>query len=403
MERIKIEGDEKMAEIETVLGYQNIEEKNEKKDTQKIAEIRQKIDELKNKPKKSSIHRIAGKATEEKKLEILNKAGEIFANQKVSSAEREKTPIELEILSLVDQATNEILQKYGLPDFNIPPENVHIRFDKEWEKTKQAGIYNPGKQHAVLQDKKRTRTRFALQSFHEKLHFKSYNSRQMDTEGSTTGYRLGLTIKTRDEEKVLFRNLNEAITEAMTKKYGTKLLDNPLFEDEQVKTKALKARYGNDPVFGDVYFMEKADHHPILNLIRRFLHKPEQKDTYYESFVYEKERQTLDTLIKKLLAKNPEKFKSEEEIMEMFERAMMTGHIHAVGQLIDKTFPKKKYERPRRKRNVSEDWGVGGRYKGARGICGYFVRKIIFNLRIFNFQFCNFQTQTKSSGLKIII
>jgi hypothetical protein len=127
----------------------------------------------------------------------------------------------------------------------------------------------------------------------------------------------------------------------MTKKYGTKLLTNPIFEEEQIKTKALKARYRNDPVFDDTYFMERMDYHPILNFIRRLFHQPEQKNVYDESFVYQKERQTLDTLIQKLLAKNPEKFKDEEEIMEMFERAMLTGHIHAIGQLIDKTFPKK--------------------------------------------------------------
>jgi hypothetical protein len=345
MERIKIEENEKTDGNQPVLEHQNTTEKNTKTDAQNILEIRQKIDELENKPKKSSISRIVGKATEEEKQEILTRAGKIFANQKVSKTERKKMPIELEILPLVDQITNEILQKYGLPDFDIPPENVHMRWNKKWEKTKQAGEYNPNKQHVVLQDKKRTRTRFALQSFHEKLHFKSYNSRQINTEGGTEGYRLGLMVKTRDGEKILFGNLNEAITEAMTKKYGTKLLTNPIFEEEQIKTKALKARYRNDPVFDDVYFMEKADYHPILNFIRRLFKKPEQKDTYYESFVYKKERQTLDTLIQKLLAKNPEKFKDEEEIMEMFERAMMTGHIHAIGQLIDKTFGKGTFRR----------------------------------------------------------
>lgn len=341
MERIKIEENGKMAENETVLEYKKPTPQENDEVTQKVEDVLKKIDELQNKPKKSSISRIAGKATEGRKQEILNKAGEIFANQKVSNMEREKTPIELEILSLVEQAMNEILGKYGLPNFDIPPENVHLRWNKEWEKEKQSGEYNPGRQHVVLQDKQRTRTQFALQSFHEKLHFKSYNSRQINTEGNTEGYRLGLMIKTRDGEKILFRNLNEAITEGMTKKYGTKLLDNPLFEDEQITTKALKARYGNNPAFNDMYFMEKADYHPLLNFIRRLFKKPEQKDTYYESFVYKKERQTLDMLIKKLFAKNPEKFKDEEEIMEMFERAMMTGHIHGIGQLIDKTFPKK--------------------------------------------------------------
>lgn len=345
MESLKLEGNEKIDKNEPVLEYQNTTEKTQKTDEQNIIEIRQKIDELENKPKKSSISRIAGKATEEKKQEILKKAGEIFANQKVPKKERGKTTIELEILPLVNKATNEILQKYGLPDFDIPPENVHIRFDKEWGKEKRAGEYNPNRQHVVLQDKKRTRTRFALQSFHEKLHFKSYNSRQINTEGGTEGYRLGLMMKTRDGEKILFGNLNEAITEAMTKKYGTKLLTNPLFEEEQIKTKALKARYGNDPAFDDIYFMEKADYHPFLNSIRRLFRQPEQKDTYHEDFVYQKERKTLDVLINKLFTKNPEKFRDAEEIMEMFERAILTGHIHAIGQLIDKTFGKETFRK----------------------------------------------------------
>jgi hypothetical protein len=361
MEGLNIIEGENITKNEPVLKYQNSEQPISvsdygaiSKDAEKIEKIRRKIDAVENKPKKSSISRIVGKIPEEKKQELLKKYEDLFADQQKEITERKKTPEEVEILALVNKATNEILQKYGLPVFDIPPENSHV-IKKIFRSDMPKGHFTPNFQSTSL-DSGSSRTRFLMHSFHEVLHFKSYGASQAlkDNIKKLDTYRIGLMIVERDGKKTLFEILNEAVTEAMVKKYATQLLSHPLFEREQNDTREEKEKY-NDGVFDEeAYRIYVKSKRVIRNFIRNLFKKPEQIEYTYEKFVYPDPRKALNMLINKLFIKNPGKFKDENEIMEMFEKAMLTGNILPIGRLIDKTFPKKSTEETGTFRKIGE-------------------------------------------------
>jgi hypothetical protein len=72
------------------------------------------------------------------------------------------------------------------------------------------------------------------------------------------------------------------------------------------------------------------------------------------AYGYSPKRKTFHNLVSKLFTKNPGKFKDETEGMELFESAMMTGRLHGIGQLIDKTFPRKTTEEKGTFRKIGE-------------------------------------------------
>ncbi len=77
----------------------------------------------------SSFERVVGDIPESEKDDVLRARGERFNDQvfeDVRGKEREKTPEEIRIISLVNEETNKIRQKYGLENFDIPPENIHV-------------------------------------------------------------------------------------------------------------------------------------------------------------------------------------------------------------------------------------------------------------------------------------
>jgi len=268
-------------------------------------------------------------------------------------------------MEMVNQTTNEILTKYGLPHFDIPPQNNHIINEKFFENAKLAGNHIPDLQENRLTDKS-VLSFFMETVFHENIHFKSYQDWQIlkNEQNESQLSRMGFMLITRDEGKILFRNLNEAVTEAMTKKYAPKLFSHPLFEKEQKETQKAIADWPAES-FGslpeDIYYLHKKIN--LYNLKQILLRKPARAYSI-QKFSYPEERKTLGILIAKLFIKNPGKFKDEDEIMEMFEKAMLTGNINSVGKLIDKTFPKKNPEDPEEKGTFRQIGELGEDTKG---------------------------------------
>ncbi|MCX6735649.1 MAG: hypothetical protein NTZ13_01040 [Candidatus Parcubacteria bacterium] len=300
----------------------------------KNEEIHKKIDLLYGEagvpPKKSSISKVVGKLSEARKQRILERFEDTFNFQDPHWEEKKKTPEELEIIAIVNNATNEILTKYGLLKFDIPTENNHI-LEKIDEDELLNGQHRPLRQENVLEVNPMF-SGLCRTIFHETLHFKSYGAVQqpdIDNGSELEVYRQGLMIKSRDGKKIFFRNLNEAVTESMTKKYFSKLLSNPLFKKEQEETQALQAEY----------YKEKGREVPEECFVLAIKKGSDGSTSYNgEMFAYKNERHALETLIQKLSERNPERFKDESEVMEMFEKAMLTGNIFPIGKLINTTF-----------------------------------------------------------------
>lgn len=299
--------------------------------------------------KLSSFERVVGKISESAKEQILRDKGERFNDQafeNLKGKEREKTPGELEIISLANQATNDIRHRYGLEDFDIPSKNIHVVVEEAWPQEKTTAMYNSMLQGIAMRERP-SKIAFALTSFHEMIHFKSYNALQITTgeNHKLEPYRLGLVVRTRDGASVYFANLTEAVTEEMTKRFATHLVNDLRFAEEMKQTKDIMARHpravarSGELLFDDdTYYAEIDSKKSWKEAVGRLFGGPGKIHT--SRFAYEEERKTLNTLIDKLFERNSEQFQDREEVFEVFAKGMMTGNILPIGRLIDSTFGK---------------------------------------------------------------
>jgi hypothetical protein len=250
--------------------------------------------------------------------------------------EREKTDEELAILSLVNEATNELRQTYGLTDFDVPSKNIHVIKREKWPKEEGAAFYNSMMQ-AIAVKEEHAKIVFLKNILHEMIHLKSYGSMQITANENPQEheYRLGLTVTKRDGSQLFFRNINEAVVEELTILLFSKLCEHPIFSEEVKQTSEI-AEKGKNAL--------SAEGEKLFN-----------KDTYYaeiedigsnkgrisaNSFVYSKERRILKKLIHKLFDRNSDDFENEQQLFGLFASSMMTGNILTLGKLIDSSFPK---------------------------------------------------------------
>jgi len=298
----------------------------------------------------SSFERIVGNISEAEKEQILRDKGERFDDQafeELKGKEREKTPEELQIISLANEATNEVRRKYGLENFDIPPKNIHIITEEAWPIEKSVAFYNSMLQGIVVREQP-ARIVFMKKIFHEMLHFKSYNAVQVTTgeNPELDEYRVGLTVHTRDGKKMYFANLNEAVTEEITKRFVVKFFDNPLFAQEIQQTRDVMNKYrhavteSGKPLFdNDTFYAEVEGKKSWREAVGRLFGAQEKsKKIITESFTYKSERRILNTLIDKIFERNLDKFQDKEEVFEVFAKGMITGNILPVGRLIERTF-----------------------------------------------------------------
>lgn len=301
----------------------------------------------------SSLERVVGNIPQDDKDEVFRNSKDRFGDQYfeglLQDIEREKTSEEMQIISLVNGATNKMRQKYDLEHFNIPPENIHIIVEKKWPKKGSSGLFNL-KEQSIFVCEKSSNIAFAKIVFHEMIHFKSYTAVQITQEEQPRfqAYRLGLTVQTRDGQKEYFRNVNEAVTEELTKRFIGEFFRDPLFVEEINKTNDVKKKYphtrtsSGEILFDeDVFYAEmrsKAQRRVIDSLSENGDDLDLEIST--ENFTYKQERKIFYILIDKLYTKNPSIFKNREEVFETFAKGMITGNILPVGRLIDTTFGK---------------------------------------------------------------
>ena len=284
--------------------------------------------------KMSSIEKVIGKGlSEEEKAWIMRSYEEKFDNQKfeeLRDLEREKTAEELEIISLANEKTNELLEKFGLKKFDIPAKNIHVVSKEKWIGGRVPAFFKYDEQ-AVVMRAEDWKIIFADNIFHEMLHFKSGTTllAKEGKEGIVFKPRLGFRIYEKNFGREYFANLNEAITEELAKRMTiVSSTENPLFQDEINKMKKMYKE------------------HPQLITNDTLTLKVSPPDATGEtklerhSFPYGRHRNILNTLIDKLYEKNKDEFKEREDVFNLFAKAMFEGNIIEVGHLVDTTFGK---------------------------------------------------------------
>ncbi len=305
--------------------------------------------------RKSSVQRVVGKAHEAYKEGVLKGRGNQFRNQifeGLEGKEKKKTPEQIQIIQDVDVATNELLAKYALPAFSIPPENVHIIHDDQWHDKESAGFFRPIAQAIAVREQP-TNTVFMATVFHEMIHFKSYGAEQADVEGGDLRrYRVGLSLQSRTKEKGhFFTAINEAVTEELTKKHARSLLRHPVLRGEIEETRrtireypnAISYRTGERLLDEDTFCATSHVTKEWNNAVWRYFGtsvglKNVDTKIMVQKFSYPKERQALKILVSKIFQENKDGFTNEDEVFEIFAKAMMTGNMLPLGKVIDKTF-----------------------------------------------------------------
>lgn len=306
----------------------------------------------------SSFERVVGDIPAEEKAQILKEIDEQFNDQAFESLkgkERDKTPEELEIISLANKATNGLLKEYGLEDFDIPPQNIYVIEEEHWpEDLKGSAFYNSIIQGVAIRETL-SKTGFLKKTLHEMLHFKSYNALQITTGGEDEDrelqeYRSGLVVAQRDGRDVYFVSLNEAVTEELAMRLLTQLPDKSIFQEEIEQTKKIMDSYpnatsrGGDPLFDDETIYAKIEEEEPKNwresIGRKFGFSEGRKKIITEKFTRKEEREMLNVLIEKIKMKNESGFKNKEEVFDIFARGYLTGNILPLVRLVDKTFGK---------------------------------------------------------------
>lgn len=279
----------------------------------------------------SSIDRFIGKVSPD----AIHDFEESFVDQsfltELVGKEKEKTTDQLEIIALANKITNEIRRDFGLDDFDIPVNNIHILAKTDFPDIQERPNFSMDKQ-AIFLPENLSNLVFAEILIHEMLHFKSYQALQttVGEEPILATYRTGLVTNNRYGSNEIFFSIDEAVTEELTKRALLANSDSPLFVKEIKQTIELAGRYPNSPILNnDVYYIET-----ILDSSEA---KTEIGITANE-FSYHHNRRILNTLIDKIFERNRDKFDNREQVFRGFVKGMMTGDVLAGGKLIERTF-----------------------------------------------------------------
>lgn len=285
----------------------------------------------------TSLERVVGQLTEEKKAQIIEEHEEVFEQQKFSELfahEVVKSPETTSIISLANDLTNRILARYGKEEFNIPTENIHIIKRKEWKNRRGDARFNPRFQDIAMSEPY-TKIDLLKKVVHETLHFKGHHAvqKKLGSPGLTE-YRVGFTVKSRDGEREFFRNIDEAVIEELTKEAVMQVREQPPFDKETRRTQSVlrtdsgARRSDGTPLFNEDTYMA---------YVRR-VNEDGSAEIRAGEFTYTDERRVLKKLIAKLRERNPGVFANDREVFDLFAQGVVTGNILPIGRLTDKTF-----------------------------------------------------------------
>ena len=285
----------------------------------------------------------AGTKEDEVQANVSKHFAEKFAGQDIAELkdlERRPTPEELQIFELANRATNKILNRYGIADFEVPPANIHPILESKWPETaskfgqnpeKNAGFYFSGAQTIIYRaDPSRLTT--ASHVVHEMIHFKGFQSQNAvyfpaDDEVGVGVRRSGLGVGSNDGAWFL-NLLDEAVTVELEGRVMDEIRQDPIFRDE-------------------VDFMNQlVDQLPRLNRKEIYGLRAVPVDDKGEGALeiefrprpYVRPRAALNKLIDALYKYNRSDFKSREEVFDLFARAALTGALIPLGRVIEKTF-----------------------------------------------------------------
>jgi hypothetical protein len=219
--------------------------------------------------------------------------------------------------------TDLLREKYGLPPFHVPPENVHFLPKGDPALRGGSGKFRMQDQAVYLEYASSDIVRLAS-STHEMVHFKAFQSVHAE-EGKQKIRRGGLRARVEGKEEFAFEALDEAVTEELTKRLVAKMADEPVVSRQRKVRQDFFARNGqpDDPDVLRIATVEKPDG---------------GREAVAVPFTYVTERKALNVLIDKLVARYGEKFSDREQVFDLFASAAFNGYLLELARTIEGAF-----------------------------------------------------------------
>lgn len=286
-----------------------------------------------------------------------------FKTKRFEGYEVEKTPEDIEIINKVMALVDRTVLRYGGIPKPLPLDHIHIlRPDSIYAVSE--GMFRGG-MHTTLfgyiaVDKKILKLGFASTLIHELFHAKSYKSAQIKN-GELDLYRSGFNMVDRkgNSEKKYFRDLEEAIVAECVKRSLDELRENSIFRDEvagfekfknwvaayarrkgiseeKIKEMGEEIKYidGIQEKITDVTDYSEDEKHRQAYAAGTFdaIHKQGKDIEWVERY---KERKKMYDLFDNLIEKSGGKFKSRDEVFEIFATANFSGNYLTVAKVVE--------------------------------------------------------------------
>ncbi|MDP3999420.1 MAG: hypothetical protein Q8P76_02405 [bacterium] len=282
--------------------------------------------------RKSGLVRIVG-LEEDKEQEALALGGFLFdQEQEQKEGELEKTLEQRMVIDFINQELPKFLERYGGQPLVISEDKVHILPEQYF------GENVGGHYYAALQSiwfnaaKTKPNLAFAKGLVHELLHLNSFQSVEATTKEGRPKFvrprREGFKLyKTGDKKEAHFKDADEAIVEELTRRFCRETLKNlPVLQKDLGEVNEVE-KIDLIRSIGDVAFISFAEQGGQAKAVLHFYSYPE-------------ERRHLQKLIAELYEKNQPDFQSEEEVFDLFAKAVLTGRLLPIARLVEKTYGK---------------------------------------------------------------
>jgi len=259
----------------------------------------------------------------------------------IRATEQEKTENELIAIAEANNITNELLRGSGLPEFDIPPANIHFIPREVFaqalgeHESGSGATYIAEQAIAINADESRQNAVWDNEIIlHEMIHLKGYSAFEVDAEGKRRIFRSGLGVgdspkkRKGGENSGIFHWLNEAIVTEITTENLAKLINsNAQLTKEREWLQSEKSEKLKEKIAGQL----KIDPEEFLWL--------DEKGGI--THPYRAEREVLDYIIEAI--SQDQEFQPDE-VRDKFFKVHFTGHLLEIAHLIEKTFGKSSFE-----------------------------------------------------------
>jgi len=296
---------------------------------------------------------VFGSASKEKqeaaKISIMQRFGEKHLEQiskeaaaALATIDRPKQPFEQEAIKTANAITNNLLEKFGLPQFDVPERNLHVIPDKNYatilDAAGSSAITIQDRQTIILNAEKLTDPLVKASAiFHEIIHLKNFLRLEV-TKDFHLIHRSGLRIEA-NEKKIkdigdysAFSGLNEAIVAEIEKRHFPELIaSNPFLKSEWEAFNSKKSNRIKEKIL-----REKSVTQDELLWINN-------SDGSYSTFSYYEQRKVLNYVVQEIYEDHKDRFDSKDAVMTEFFTAHFNGQISQIARLVGNVFGKEAF------------------------------------------------------------